>query len=313
MAQSYHRSQRLIIAVIVGKAAHGSRLPPGTSPISKLNRTWNWLRSKTGGQRAGGRRPGEGYRQRSQRRHREPAGAVGRQPPCQTPGCAASRDTQVVIRVSSGFWQWHLGILDWLDKAGVEIYAIEVSAWRIGDTVAPHFELVAGSGARLKRAEKGAGTAHVAYGRFFRPLTRQLRGHWFQPMGGRQGGGPVGTAPSAPGTRSGRSTTFSKWVMTTACRGPGSMSKRMTIRPSSRHCMNIGSKLTLRWKVPALSGLPARRERYSWVGMSTEGFLDEQEERPEEIRVWMLDSLARLRAVLQPRLDMVMDGWQADS
>ena len=188
MAQSYHRSQRLIIAVIVGKAAHGSRLPPGTSPISKLNRTWNWLRSKTGGQRAGGRRPGERYRQRSQRRHREPAGAVGRQPPCQTPGYAASRDTQVVIRVSSGFWQWHLGILDWLDKAGVKIYGIEVSAWRIGDTIAPHFELVGGSGARLKRAEKGAGTAHVAYGRFFRPLTRQLRGHWFQPMGGRQGG-----------------------------------------------------------------------------------------------------------------------------
>ena len=54
--------------------------------------------------------------------------------------------------------------------------------------MAPHFELVAGSGGRLERAEEGPATGHSAYGRFFRPLTRQLRAHGFQPMGGRQGG-----------------------------------------------------------------------------------------------------------------------------
>ena len=64
-------------------------------------------------------------------------------------GYAASRDAQVVIWISTGFWKWHLDILDWLGKAGVEIYGIELSAWRIGDVVAPHFELVTGSGGRL--------------------------------------------------------------------------------------------------------------------------------------------------------------------
>ena len=73
-------------------------------------------------------------------------------------GYAASRDAQVVIWISTGFWKWHLDILDWLGKAGVEIYGIELSAWRIGDVVAPHFELMAGSGGRLERAEEGPAT-----------------------------------------------------------------------------------------------------------------------------------------------------------
>ena len=217
-------------------------------------------------------------------------------------GYAASRDAQVVIWVSSGFWQWHLSILDWLGKAGVEIYGIEVSAWRIGDAVAPHFELVAGSGGRRERAEEGPVTGHVAYGRFFRPLTRQLRSHGFQPMGGRQGGW------------TGRNRTFrtgyeDRWIYyVLQVDGDEGKSWVWLYIGCEDHQAVLESLSAYRSEIEAGLGeavmewASSAEEESSWVAVSNEGSLGEA----EQTKAWMIETLARLRGVLQPRLDAVM-------
>ena len=57
-------------------------------------------------------------------------------------GYAASRDADIAVWVATGFYQWHMDIMDWLNKANARIYGVEVSCWRIGDAVAPHFKQV---------------------------------------------------------------------------------------------------------------------------------------------------------------------------
>ena len=217
-------------------------------------------------------------------------------------GYAASRDAQVVIWISTGFWKWHLDIRDWLGKAGVEIYGIELSAWRIGDVVAPHFELVTGSGGRLERAEDGPATGHAAYGRFFRPLTRQLRAHGFQPMGGRQGGW------------TGRNRTFHTgyedqciyYVL--QVNGDEAKSWVWLYIGCDDHQAVLDALSTYRDEIDAGLGetvvewVSSAEEESSWVAVSNEHSITE----PDGTRVWMLENLVRLRSAVQPRLDTVM-------
>ena len=217
-------------------------------------------------------------------------------------GYAASRDAQVVIWISTGFWKWHLDILDWLGKSGVEIYGIEVSAWRIGDEVAPHFELVAGSGGRVERAEEGPATGHSAYGRFFRPLTRQLRAHGFQPIGGRQGGW------------TGRNRTFrtgyeDQWIYyVLQVNGDEDKSWVWLYIGCDDHQAVLDTLSAYRAEIDAGLGetvvewVSSTEEESSWVAVSSESSISE----PDETRAWMLENLVRLRSALQPRLDRVM-------
>ena len=222
-------------------------------------------------------------------------------------GYAATRDAQAVVWVSGGFWQWHLDILDWLSKEGVDIYGVKVSAWRINDSVAPYFELVAGSGGRREQAETGPATGHVAYGGFFRPLTAQLRDEGFQPIGGRQGGW-------TGRNRSFRTGYEAQWIYYTLQIGGengkswaqlylGSANHQSILEALSEFRAEIEGELeglTLEWETSEEGGC-------SWLAASIDGSLDEPEERLEAIRAWMRDSLVKLRGTVQPWLDMVMD------
>ena len=51
-------------------------------------------------------------------------------------------------------------------------------------------------------------------------------------------------------------------------------------------------------------------EGSSWVAVSNAGSFGEPEERLEEIRAWMLESMVKLRSALQPKLDMVMGEYE---
>ena len=125
-------------------------------------------------------------------------------------GYAASRDAQVVIWISTGFGKWHLDILDWLGKSGVEIYGIEVSAWRIGDEVAPHFELVAGSGGRVERARRAQRLGIQLTGASSGLLPARFALMGFSPWGAGRGDGQLGTGLSAGVTKTSGYTTCSK-------------------------------------------------------------------------------------------------------
>lgn len=56
---------------------------------------------------------------------------------------AANRRAKLVVWVAHGFTDKHREIVGWLNDAdGIDIYCVEVSAWRIGDSVAPMFRRV---------------------------------------------------------------------------------------------------------------------------------------------------------------------------
>ncbi len=221
-------------------------------------------------------------------------------------GYAASRDARITVWLSTGFWKWHLDILDWLNKAGVEIYGVEVSAWRIGQSEAPYFELVAGSGGRQERAEDGPATGHGAYGRFFRPLTRQLRGHGFQPIGGRQGGW------------TGRNRTFrtgyeDQWIYyALQLSGDEGKSWVWLYIGDDDHQAILEKLSAFRADIEAemegveLEWTTSEEEESSWVALSVDGSTGDSEQTLEETRQWMLRSLVKLREVVQPRLNSVM-------
>ena len=110
-------------------------------------------------------------------------------------GYAASRDARILIWVTTGFWDWHRDILDWLHMSyGIEVYGVGVSTWRIGDAVAHYFELAAGANvsegsvvsSQSDNDEPAIG--HRAYGRYYRPLTGNLNGAGISAIGGRWGG-----------------------------------------------------------------------------------------------------------------------------
>lgn len=223
-------------------------------------------------------------------------------------GYAATRDARVVIWVSGGFWQWHLDILDWLGKEGVEIYGVEVSAWRIGDSVAPYFDLVAGSGGRREQAETGPVTGHGAYGGFFRPLTTQLRSQGFQPMGGRQGGW-------TGRNRSFRTGYEGQGIYYTLRIGDDDgKSWAQLYLGNDDHQAILEALSVFKAEIEGeLEGLElecqtSEDESCSWLAVSIDGSLNEPEERLEVIRAWMRDSLVKLRGALQHRLDKVMGG-----
>ena len=88
-------------------------------------------------------------------------------------GYAASREAGILIWVTTGFWDWHSRILDWLNASyAIEVYGVEVSTWRIGGAVAHYFELVAGASvseapAVSDQSDEEPATGHRAYGRYY--------------------------------------------------------------------------------------------------------------------------------------------------
>ena len=53
-------------------------------------------------------------------------------------------------------------------------------------------------------------------------------------------------------------------------------------------------------------------EGSSWVAVSNAGSFGEPEERPAEIRAWMLEGMVKLRSTLQPKLDIVMSEYETE-
>ena len=227
-------------------------------------------------------------------------------------GYAASREAGILIWVTTGFWDWHNRILDWLSTSyAVEVYGVEVSAWRISDMVAHYFELVAGANVSEGPAASDASddepaTGHRAYGRYYRPLTETLHGEGIQALGGRWGGFTGSFRSFRTGYEEDRiyyalqigDQDGKSWIWLLI-----SNDHHQTIYNAlSQHRSEIDQEIvghTLQWET-------SEEEGFSWVGMSTDATIDDAEEKLEATRSWMFDGLTKLRAAVQPRLDEVM-------
>ena len=218
-------------------------------------------------------------------------------------GYAASRDADIAVWVATGFYQWHMDIMDWMNKANAKIYAVEVSCWRIGDAVAPHFKQVMRPGGDRSTGAGGDSGAISRYARFYRTLTARLRGAGMLPVGR---GGWRGSYRSFR-------TGYENRVMYALQIGDhegrcwtglyitGSNHQEIYDALSEHEAEVVDSMgdFELQWESSEADG-------YSAVWVSTDGTIDESEERLESIREWMFEGLTALRNAIQPTLDETM-------
>ena len=227
-------------------------------------------------------------------------------------GYAASREAGILIWVTTGFWDWHSGILDWLHASyAIEVYGVEVSTWRIGDAAAPYFELVAGANvsggpAVPDQSDDEPATGHRAYGRYYRPLTAKLNVEGISAMGGRWGG----WTGSFRSFRTGYEEDGIRYALQIGDQDGKSWiwlhilndDHRAIYDALSEYRSEIDQEVvghTLLWET-------GEEEDFSWIGMSTDATIGEADEKLEATRSWMFDGLIKLRTAVQPRLDEVM-------
>ena len=222
-------------------------------------------------------------------------------------GYTASRDAGILVWVTTGFHKWHRDILDWLNKAGVEVFGIKVSAYRIGESYAPHFEKVAGPDDEVNFAEIGPARGASIFGRFYPPLTGKLRAEGISAMGGRQGGWTgryrrfrsgfesLGVAYSLCLGRNGEPC----WATLHIVGDYRQAIYEGVVQYREELDAEIGG-VNLKWENPESA-------REYWIWVETDGLSDENEESLEEKRKWMFENLVALRDAVQPRLEKVVD------
>lgn len=227
-------------------------------------------------------------------------------------GYAASSEADILIWVASKISDRHRGILELLNKGdGIDIYGVEVSAWRIGESFAPCFRVVmeprpgTTSGPVTKPA---SGTdlwnANRAYGEFYRPLVADLRREGIIAVGrggfrGRYRSFNTGYEDQGVIYALGISEEGTDWV---------------GLRSSGEHFERIHEALLQRKSKfeRAMSGAIIEEVLYdtvSWIGVS-KGAVTSEEER-EATRDWMFQNLVNLRNAIQPHLDGVMEELSA--
>ena len=223
-------------------------------------------------------------------------------------GYTASRGAGILVWITTGFYQWHRDILDWLNKAGVEVFGLEVRAYRIGEIYGYHFEKIVGPDDEGNFAEIGPARGASIFGRFYPKLTGKLRAEGIPAIGGRNGG----WTGSYRLFRSGFEHMGAAYSLRLG-RGGEPCEASLVISGDSRQAIYEGMAAyreelaaeigggNLHWVNPESSWA-------SWIWVETEGLADEEESSLEEKRAWMLHNLVALRDAVQPRLSQVVEG-----
>ena len=221
-------------------------------------------------------------------------------------GYAAGSEAKTLIWIAKGFDPRHLNILNWLNNAGVAVYGIQLSAYRIDDTYAPWFEKMAGPDDTEEAATSTPARVPNFYGQFYRPLTEQLRSAGIFAMGGRYGGWA------------------GKWRKFRSGLSDAGVYYSLQLGHSEVRCeahlLIFGDT-----HQEIYAGLEQYREEIegefpnsvlewgfqhdqSWITVPTDGLADNNKESLKEKRAWMLRNLVALRNAVQPRLEKVVEG-----
>ena len=226
---------------------------------------------------------------------------------------AAGSEAKGLIWIATGFAPRHLNILNWLNNAGVAVYGLQLSAYRIGDAYAPWFEKVAGPedpGDGANVAPTGMARGRSLFGRFYPPLTHNLRAEGIFAIGGAQGGW-------TGRYRSFRSGFESHGVFYNLCLGISNNSDfsycwaGLSVWGEARHGIyealceyqeEINAEtadLGLQWGTD---------QSAAWIWVDLPLLADHADESLQTTRDLMFRNLVTIRNAVQPRLSKVVEG-----
>ena len=216
-------------------------------------------------------------------------------------GYAASSDANILVWIASSFTNYYLKMIEWLNQWGGEgnkIYAVEVRAWRILETYAPEFYVVAGPKPALTPQRRNAvATIATAYAEFYRPVVSQLRRAGLPPVGrgGWRGRWRALQTGHPPHFYSLGLENIGEARVYFEARGEDAQAVYDALR---EYRAEIDSKLsneTIEW-----------HDGQRWIALKTKASLGDTEEQHEATREWMASNLLKLRDVIQPWLDETM-------
>ena len=233
---------------------------------------------------------------------------------------AVGRDARILIWITPQFRDEHRAVLDWLNHwtpEEIEVYGVEARAIRIDDSrPAPEFRAVAfpntwsrqaGTGrrparalsadnvrrnaffqalideARQRRLTNALTTSAVRYQSFVCPVARSGINYYviLRPGGGVTASLEIGTRDAALNDR--------------IIRALG----------ESRHEIESEMGFEPEWSAP--NG----RTRAS-IFISSDGSIDDPEERQADVQTWLLDTLEAMKSALDPRLQKIVAELDAE-
>ena len=233
---------------------------------------------------------------------------------------AVGRDARILIWITPRFRDEHRAVLDWLNHwtpEEIEVYGVEARAIRIDDSrPAPEFRAVvfpntwsrqAGSRRRPPRVSSVDGVRRNA---FFQALIDEAR---------QRGLTNVLTTPAVqyqsfacPVSRSG--------INYFAILRPGggvTVSLEIGTRDAALNARIIKTLGEVRRDIEAEMGFepewsaPNGRTR-AFISFSSDGSIDDPEERQAEVRTWLLDTLEAMKSALDPRLQQIVADLDAE-
>ena len=222
-------------------------------------------------------------------------------------GYAANADANILVWVARDFTAYHRSILSWLNESdNIAVYAVAVRAYRVGDALASDFRLIV----EPPQSQPGTTststgmTTNTYYADFYRPVVAQLRRSGLLPVsrGGWRGGWrSFQTGYSqlvyAAGLSEGKA-----WAFLDVYGADNQRIHHSLTQPRAE----IDAKLNggAAWE---------QGEDQSWVGLQTEAVTSDPMLNLEAVGQWIADNLLRLRAVVQPYLDQVMENVATSS
>ena len=222
-------------------------------------------------------------------------------------GYAANADADIVVWVARSFTQYHRSIVRWLNNGDIiNAYAVELDAWRVDQSVGASFRLVEGPQPQPAGEQESNGglNSNQRYGQFYRPLTVLLRRNGIRPVGR---GGWRGRWRSFQ--------TGYPHLLYALGLEPGNEARVYFEtrgeegRPIYHAVRNCRDQIDAEFADAEIEWHEGERD--AWVAVKTEASLNDPEEKQEETRTWMCDNLIKLRNLIQPHLDRLLNNDQS--
>ena len=216
---------------------------------------------------------------------------------------ASHSDARILILVAGEITDWHRRTIDWLnDVGGIQIYGVEMSAWRSGDWVERRLDLVAGPNKRNKWPGYEYPADKQKYLDFFRPLVAEL---CQQGISERNVARPVNDQ-EFPGGFDGITYHVGFWG------GPSASTYLWIATADSDYNKQVFDSLHgYKSEIEKAFGERLVWDRRNHMRMSAViatrmGSIDDPPEMLGEIRDWMLENLVKLKYVINPKLELAI-------
>ena len=232
---------------------------------------------------------------------------------------AAGRDARTLIWITPQFRDEHRAALDWLNHwtpEEIEVYGVEVRAIRIGDSLpAPEFRPVAfpntwsrQSGSRSRNSSRRS--TDERYRTFWQALLEEGQARGLTDRKNARADSHISLPPPVGDPHIHYGVSF---------RGGDKVRVELDIRtPNSERNSEIHGRLkahqaAVEREIDFELGWDKRnRGRSEGIQVFGEGSIDDSPEELERIRKWMLDTVERLRQVIDPRLQKIIAELDAE-